>query len=75
MFVEVPPAELEDLLLSHNGVQDAAVIGIPDKQSGELPRAFIVRRDPTLTETTIADFVKSTFLRLIARLIANLLFI
>uniref|UniRef100_A0A914WG66 Uncharacterized protein n=1 Tax=Plectus sambesii TaxID=2011161 RepID=A0A914WG66_9BILA len=56
---QVPPAELEDLLLSHPGVQDAAVIGVPDQQAGELPRAFIVRRDESLTETDVAEYVKS----------------
>jgi len=38
----VPPAELEALLLTYDLVEDAAVIGIPDEYSGELPKAFIV---------------------------------
>jgi 4-coumarate--CoA ligase len=33
---------LEALLLTHEHVEDAAVIGIPDEYSGELPKAFIV---------------------------------
>lgn len=41
---QVPPAELEAILLSHPRVKDAAVIGIPDERSGELPLAFIVRQ-------------------------------
>jgi len=38
---QVPPAELEGLLLTHPGIADAAVIGIPDESAGELPKAFI----------------------------------
>lgn len=40
---QVPPAELESLLLSHPKVADVAVIGIEDKeQATELPRAYVV---------------------------------
>ncbi|GAA5840411.1 hypothetical protein JCM5353_004395 [Sporobolomyces roseus] len=39
---QVPPAELEGHLLSHPDVQDVAVIGIPDEQRGEAPKAFVV---------------------------------
>ena len=38
---QVPPAELEAVLITHPGVADAAVIGIPDEEAGELPKAFI----------------------------------
>ncbi|MCU0272316.1 MAG: AMP-binding protein [Acidimicrobiales bacterium] len=41
---QVPPAELEALLLTHPGVADVAVIGIPDVEAGELPKAFVVRK-------------------------------
>lgn len=44
---QVPPAELEALLLNHELVEDAAVIGIPDEYSGELPKAFIVLKAGT----------------------------
>ena len=40
---QVPPAELEGLLITHPEVNDVAVIGIPDESAGELPKAFIVR--------------------------------
>jgi 4-coumarate--CoA ligase len=43
----VPPAELEALLLNHELVEDAAVIGVPDEYSGELPKAFIVLKAGT----------------------------
>ena len=38
---QVPPAELEGLLLTHPAVADAAVIGIPDDECGEIPKGFI----------------------------------
>ncbi|XP_055590274.1 luciferin 4-monooxygenase-like [Uranotaenia lowii] len=39
---QVPPAELEAILLSHPKVKDAAVIGVPDERVGELATAFVV---------------------------------
>ncbi|GAB7362439.1 hypothetical protein MBLNU230_g2761t1 [Neophaeotheca triangularis] len=39
---QVAPAELEDLLLGHEDVEDAAVLGIPDDYAGERPKAFVV---------------------------------
>ncbi|HEX9775190.1 MAG TPA: 4-coumarate--CoA ligase family protein [Actinomycetota bacterium] len=39
---QVPPAELEALLITHPAVVDVAVIGIPDEEAGELPKAFVV---------------------------------
>ena len=41
---QVPPAELEGLLLEHPGIADAAVIGKADLEAGEIPKAFVVRR-------------------------------
>lgn len=40
--IGVAPAELEDLLLGHEAVEDVAVLGVPDEYSGELPKAFVV---------------------------------
>ncbi len=39
---QVPPAELEALLITHPAVADVAVIGVPDDEAGELPKAFVV---------------------------------
>eukprot|EP00002_Diphylleia_rotans_P003782 TRINITY_DN1267_c0_g1_i1.p1 TRINITY_DN1267_c0_g1~~TRINITY_DN1267_c0_g1_i1.p1 ORF type:complete len:531 (+),score=114.30 TRINITY_DN1267_c0_g1_i1:59-1651(+) len=39
---QVPPAELEELLLTHPAVADVAVIPIPDQEVGDLPKAFVV---------------------------------
>jgi 4-coumarate--CoA ligase len=40
--IQVAPAELEDLLLGHQKVEDCAVIGVPDEYSGERPLGFVV---------------------------------
>jgi acyl-CoA synthetase (AMP-forming)/AMP-acid ligase II len=44
---QVPPAELEGLLLEHPAVADVAVIGKADVEAGEIPKAFIVPRPGT----------------------------
>jgi acyl-CoA synthetase (AMP-forming)/AMP-acid ligase II/NAD(P)-dependent dehydrogenase (short-subunit alcohol dehydrogenase family) len=43
---QVAPAELEAVLLGHPAVAGAAVIGSPDEEAGEVPKAFIVLRSP-----------------------------
>ncbi|MGH2807016.1 MAG: 4-coumarate--CoA ligase family protein [Actinomycetota bacterium] len=53
---QVPPAELEAVLLSHPNVGDAAVIGVPDEAAGELPKAFVVKSGE-VTEDEIMSFV------------------
>jgi len=54
---QVPPAELEDLLLSHPEIVDCAVIGVFDPKSGESPKAFIVRKSESLTKKAVFEFV------------------
>jgi 4-coumarate--CoA ligase len=55
---QVPPAELEALLLTHPAVADAAVIGIPDDEAGELPKAFIaLKPDTEVSAEEIQQFV------------------
>lgn len=55
---QVPPAEIEALLLTHQKIKDAAVIGKPDEEAGELPMAFIVKQaNVDLTEQEVIDFV------------------
>lgn len=55
---QVPPAELEGILLTHPEVVDAAVIGIPDERSGELPLGFVVRKPKSkVTAQEIVEFV------------------
>ena len=57
MNLQVSPSELEDLMLSHPNVADVAVIGIPDEEAGELPRAFVIRKGE-ITEEELMEFVK-----------------
>ena len=47
---QVPPAELEALLLGHPAVADSAVIPVPDEEAGEIPKAFVVLK-PGATAT------------------------
>ena len=54
---QVAPAELEALLLTHPGIVDAAVIGVPDDEAGERPRAFVVVREGSdVTAQGITEF-------------------
>jgi acyl-CoA synthetase (AMP-forming)/AMP-acid ligase II len=54
---QVPPAELEAVLLTHPGVADAAVIGVPDDEAGEIPKAFVVLKAAATTPEEIMAFV------------------
>jgi len=53
---QVPPAELEAVLLTHPCVADAAVIPHPDDEAGEVPKGIIVLREPVEPEA-ILQFV------------------
>jgi len=60
----VAPAELESVLLSHDEVADAAVVGLPDAKSGELPLAWVVKKpNATITETQLQQFVDGKKIR------------
>ena len=56
---QVAPAELEAVLLSHEGVADAAVIGVRDGDGQEVPKAFVVRAAsfPDLDADAVLAFV------------------
>jgi 4-coumarate--CoA ligase len=56
---QVPPAELEALLITHPAVADVAVIGVPDDEAGELPKAFVVLKEgASATAEELQSFVK-----------------
>ncbi len=52
------PNEIEDVLVAHPKVLEAGVIGIPDEHSGEVVKAFIVKKDKSLTEKEIMAYCK-----------------
>ena len=55
---QVPPAELEALLLTHPQIADAAVIGLPDDEAGEIPAAYIaLKQGQDATAADIQQFV------------------
>ncbi|KAJ3322168.1 hypothetical protein HDU93_003138, partial [Gonapodya sp. JEL0774] len=60
---QVPPAELESILLGHSLVADVAVIGIPDELSQELPKAFVVLKSslssPEAVKEELISYVRN----------------
>ena len=52
--MQVPPAELEAVLLSHPAVADAAVVPLADAECGEIPRAFVVLKGAATAEELMA---------------------
>ncbi|MFJ8951665.1 4-coumarate--CoA ligase family protein [Streptomyces sp. NPDC102340] len=54
---QVAPADLEAVLLAHEGIADAAVIGVLDEDGNEVPKAFVVRADPALGAEDVKAYV------------------
>jgi long-chain acyl-CoA synthetase len=52
----VYPNEVEDVVASHPGVLECAVVGVPDKNSGEAVMLFVVKKDPSLDEKSLSSF-------------------
>jgi long-chain acyl-CoA synthetase len=54
----VYPNEIEQVVAMHPGVLEVAAIGVPDEHSGEVPKIFVVKRDPQLTERDLLEYCK-----------------
>ncbi|CAK1593312.1 unnamed protein product [Parnassius mnemosyne] len=55
---QVPPAEIEAVLLQHKGVRDVGVVGLPHDLAGEVPLAFVVPQTGVeLSEKELQTFV------------------
>ena len=54
----VYPNEIEDVLAMMPGVLESAAVGVPDSNSGETVKVFIVKKDPNLTEEQVVHFCK-----------------
>ena len=52
------PAEIENVLLRHPDVQQAAVIGVPDARLGEVGMAFVVPRSPEVSSAAIIEWCR-----------------
>jgi acyl-CoA synthetase (AMP-forming)/AMP-acid ligase II len=58
------PREVEDLLADHEGVEEAAVIGVEDEKFGQRLKAFVVSRDGSgLDEEAVKEYVKHNLAR------------
>ncbi|PBC09962.1 long-chain fatty acid--CoA ligase [Mesorhizobium sp. WSM3859] len=54
----VYPNELEEVVAHHPGVLEAAAVGVPDEHSGEVPKLFVVRKDPALTVEALMAYCR-----------------
>lgn len=53
----VYPAEIEEVATNNPKVLEAAAIGVPDDKSGEVPKLFVVKKDPSLTEEELKAYL------------------
>jgi long-chain acyl-CoA synthetase len=51
----VYPNEIEQVVAMHPGVLECAAIGVSDPHSGEVPKLFVVKKDPSLTEQDVLE--------------------
>jgi len=54
----VYPNEIEEVVVSHPGVLEAAAVGKPDPRAGEVVKLFVVRKDPSLQEQDVIAYCK-----------------
>src|SRR5438477_4282761 len=55
---KVFPNEIEQVVAMHPGVLECAVVGVPDPHSGEVPKVYVVKKDPQLTEQDVLEHCK-----------------
>lgn len=55
---KIAPIEVENILLTHPGIEAAAVVGVPDPVFGQIVKAVVVKSDPAVTEDDIISFCK-----------------
>jgi len=55
---KVYPREVEEVLFEHQSIKEAGVVGMPDSFSGEVVKAYVVLKDPSmkLTEDEVVEF-------------------
>jgi long-chain acyl-CoA synthetase len=54
----VYPNEIEEVIAQHAGVLEVAAIGVPDEHSGEVPKIFVVKKDPSLTAEQLIEYTR-----------------
>lgn len=59
----VYPNEIEEIIASHPGVLEVGVVGVPSEHSGEIVKAFIIKKDPNLTKQSIIQFCQERLTR------------
>jgi long-chain acyl-CoA synthetase len=57
----VYPNEIESVVTQHPSVLECAAVGVPDERTGEAVKVFVVRKDPALTEATLAEYCRQQF--------------
>jgi len=55
---KVFPNEVEDVIVQHPGVLEAAVIGVADPHTGQSVKLFVVKREPAVTEAELTAFAR-----------------
>jgi long-chain acyl-CoA synthetase len=55
----VYPNEIEDVLVGMPGIQEVAVVAVPSENSGEVPKAFVVRSDPGITAEDVISYART----------------
>lgn len=56
--LKVFPGTVEDVLLAADGVREAAVVGVPDERLGEVPWAFVVKGDDSVSEDGLVSWCR-----------------